>query len=224
MHIVHTVGCITLRALRLREHHRIPWPLTLSVAGSMGHGLFRSRIQWSTPDGCRAAHTLPCQGRDSSPPVRATKLVRPRAPSIGSTTRHCCRVELPHACCSRPRSRSAPFSPEASQLRVTWSGPIRAIDATTIALLGQRRSGKNDSRRLLQPTYSTSTRATARLPRRRVLRSTSAQVEARLTPCLQLRSRFQRSPREPRGEERPTGGVLRCGGVINRSQRLKPDL
>jgi hypothetical protein len=142
MHIVHTVGCITLRALRLREHHRIPWPLTLSVAGSMGHGLFRSRIQWSTPDGCRAAHSLPCQGRDSSPPVRATKLVRPRAPSIGSTTRHCCRVELPRACCSRPRSRSAPFSPEASQLHVTWSGPIRAIDATSIALSGNGGAGK----------------------------------------------------------------------------------
>jgi len=52
----------------------------------------------------------------------------------------------------------------------------------------------------------------------------STQVEARLTPCLQLRSRFRRSPRELRGEERPTGGVLRCGGVINRSQRSKPDL
>jgi hypothetical protein len=49
----------------------------------------------------------------------------------------------------------------------------------------------------------------------------SAQVEARLTPCLQLRSRVDALLAE---EEHPTGGVLRCGGVINRSQRSKPDL
>jgi len=221
---VQTVGCITLCALRLREQHRIPWPLTLSVADSTGYGFSRSRIQWSTPDGCRAAHILSCQGRDSSPPVRAAKLVRPRTPSIGSTTRHRCRVELPRACCSRLRSRSAPFSPEASQLHVMWSGPIRAIDAPSIALSSNGGAGK-----MILADFCN--RPTARAPEQPLdshagerLAAPSTQVEARLTPCLQLRSRFRRSPREPRGEERPTGGVLRCGGVINRSQRSKPDL
>lgn len=45
----------------------------------------------------------------------------------------------------------------------------------------------------------------------------SAQVEARLTPRLQLRSRLRRSPRCPRGEERPTG---RGASQRRRSQPL----
>lgn len=172
MHSVHTGGCITLRAFRLRERHRIPWPLTPSVAGQNRSRALR--IPHPVEHARRLSDCAFCLARAATPRrrFRAAKLVRPTAPSIGSTTRHCCRVELPHGCCSRPRSRSTLFSPEASQLHVTWRGPIRAIRRSRHRPFGQRWSGENDSRRLLQPTYSTSTRATARLPRRRVLRST----------------------------------------------------
>lgn len=111
----------TLCAFRLGERNRIRMPLALSVAGQVQPRILLIRGQWIAPDAVGLRPILSCQGRDASQPVRAVKLVRPRAPSIdsipdmtaGPSSRAlavCSRAMAPHPCCpkrSRSQSRGA---------------------------------------------------------------------------------------------------------------------
>jgi hypothetical protein len=88
--------------------------------------------------------------------------------------------------------------------------PIRAAQRGLRRPCGRHfQRGEDASRRLLQPTYSTSTRDAARLPRSERLAAPSARVGVRLTPFPPASAR----PPTPSfsGEERRTGATLRCG-------------
>lgn len=72
--------------------------------------------------------------------------------------------------------------------------PSRAIQRRLRPPRGRRRQRRKDaSHRPLQPTYSTSTGATARFPPLERLATPSTQVEIRLTPSLQLQAGLRHS-------------------------------
>jgi len=124
------------------------------------------------------APSLLCQGHVPRGRVRATRVGGPRAPSAGmmpdiaaepGSLAFAVRLTLAHQTPYTARSEALPVSPE-------W--PIRATQRGLRRPCGRHRQrGEDASRRLLQPTYSTSTGDTARFLCQRRLAAPSARVE-----------------------------------------------
>lgn len=144
--------------------------------------------------------SLPRQG---SIPARLVRAIGPVAQDAFHRidARHRCRTGLARARCSLLLARPTPVHPRRSAPAVTQRGrPV-------LPVADRRRSRWEDvSHRLLQPILSTRTRGPAGLPALSAPRgASSARVEIRLTPSLQLPPRIDALL--PEGERRIRTGA-----------------
>jgi len=152
--------------------------------------------------------SLPRQG---SIPARLVRAIGPVAQDAFHRidARHRCRTGLARARCSLLLARPTPVHPRRSAPAVTQRGrPVLPVE-------GRRRLRWEDvSHRLLQPILSTRTRGPAGLPASSAPRgASSARVEIRLTPSLQL---------PPRIDALLPEGSAGSGPALRRGRPLRP--
>lgn len=117
---------------------------------------------------------LSCQDRDAPHTRLGLRGCSAQSAFHRPDARHCCRAERPRASGFGSRTVAQhPCHPKRAGLPCHAERPIRTIQRAVNRPCGSwRQRWKGVSHRLLQPTYSTSTGATARFLRRRASRDT----------------------------------------------------
>lgn len=152
--------------------------------------------------------SLPRQG---SIPARLVRAIGPVAQDAFHRidARHRCRTGLARARCSLLLARPTPVHPRRSAPAVTQRGrPVLPVEGRCRPML------EDVSHRLLQPILSTCTRGPAGLPASSApCGASSARVEIRLTPSLQL---------PPRIDALLPEGSAGSGPALRRGRPLRP--